>query len=183
MRNIAGLLLVLLAACANDETPQTQQPSTSSTPAPAPANPTPDPSPSPTPSPTPSTGTPTGGPVVGGELANCGDAKEVDVPADGISFLLNVDTSQMQRAHLGAGARALVVESPASFLVDVAENGTTLQAGWDVCVGQTDTSCFANVEMDPGIGVRTFKLNVRPKTASAAARAKVSFCVLDPLEK
>ena len=103
------------------------------------------------------------------------------IPAAGVSLTLSVDTRSLHRAHFAANAHNPSDGDPSSFTMSLLEAGTEITKGWDVCVGQTQTQCFANLEMDPGHATRTFVLQIHPRTQSSID-ATVQVCVLDPLE-
>jgi hypothetical protein len=81
-----------------------------------------------------------------------------------------------------ANARRATPESPSSFELAIAENGAQLGAGWDVCVGAASPSCFANLELDPGIARRTFTVVAKTKASVPSVTGTIEVCVFDPLE-
>lgn len=107
--------------------------------------------------------------------------EDVEVTTAGVEFVVQVDSRSMQRAHLVANARRGVPESSTSFELLLEENGATIGQSDEVCVGASSPECFASLELDPGIGLRTFVLTAKAKTSPTVA-GRIEVCVFDPLE-
>jgi hypothetical protein len=114
-------------------------------------------------------------------LANC-QPTPLAIDGEGRAITFHTDTRTLTHPHLTAQARAATETDPAAFVLELAEGGVKLLDGWDVCVGQKQPSCFANVETDPGVAQRTFTLTVRPR-AGVALSGDVTICVLEPLPR
>jgi hypothetical protein len=121
-------------------------------------------------------------PLGGGGAPSC-TPKPVTVPPSGVAIPFLADTRLFTRAHLSAVGRTAVDGEPSPLTLELHEGALAVASGWDVCVdASAGPSCFANLEMDPGIGVRSFVLRVTPR-AQAAIDATVEICVFDPLER
>lgn len=166
--SLAALLALVPACSAEASAPPAPAPGESAPPAETSAPPSSTPPPAST------------GPVVVGALRNC-EPLSVRLPPAGSSLAFAVDTRGHARAHLAASARTAVDGATSPVSLALREASAKVTDGWETCVGQSSPRCFAHLEMDPGIGQRTFDLEVVPK-AGAAIDATVSVCVLDPLE-
>lgn len=62
-------------------------------------------------------------------------------------FCLHLDASANRRAHLMIGSDRFPGEHAPLTLSLEAPDGTLLVDGWDVAIGQTDTTVFANLEL------------------------------------
>jgi hypothetical protein len=112
----------------------------------------------------------TAGPVVTVEpghgvdgLKNC-KPLAVAVPHGGLTIPFSIDPGTLSVPYLSIEARTVNAVPAAADGLELDEDGSLVRAGWDVCVGHSYPTCFANLELRPGRAVRSFTLRVTPRS-------------------
>jgi hypothetical protein len=98
------------------------------------------------------------------DLENC-KPLAVTVPESGLTIPFQIDPGSLLIPYLAIEARTASPGDTAANELELDEAGSLVQAGWDVCVGQSNPSCFANLEFEPGRAVRSFTLRVTARSS------------------
>jgi len=95
------------------------------------------------------------------------------------TFCLHLDASQNRRAHFMASTRNEVGTQSGFTIVMTAPDGTPIETGGDVTVGQTDPRTFASLERAITGGT---VLDVKLVVTSVDKASSIQVSLFDPLE-
>jgi hypothetical protein len=142
----------------------------------------------------PTGGDPTGGDPTGGDPSMCTESRTlngaagepvslpVTVDAAGFRLCLHLDASLNTIGHFMATTSYVDGASSPLALALLEPDGTLIQEGWDVSVGQTDTKTSAHLEWAmPGGEVRDAVLRITTK-AQGTEMTTLNMSLFEPLE-